>query len=194
MIVRGEEAAIGARLYDAPGRLQMDDLRHYFALHQVVVDRLTGESHQDVVHATDVVICAPFDQLNIAHSGGELPHALENVGGKAFHAGQHGMQSAASHARQLRAREVRADLVVYADIGVGCGQPAKQLFGVFRRHDVINGKEVVPGMFPRESVQLVNHIVNTLGAELHAGTVQTAEGAVVLFSPPAAAGGLNGNH
>src|SRR3954454_25078757 len=101
------------------------------------------------------------------------------------------MQSAAPHAGQLRAGEVGPYLVMHGDVTVGIGQTAEKRFCIFRGHDVVDGEKIKTAVTAGERFQLLNNVINALGAEFHAGAVQAAESTVIFLSPPATARSLN---
>src|SRR5215217_5157758 len=76
-------------------------------------------------------------------------------------------------------------------VRVGRAELIEQLIDVLRLDDVIDSVEVEYAVASRELVELLDNVLNLLGTELHAGTIQAAECAMILHAPPAAACSLN---
>ncbi len=167
-----------------------DDLR----LCRVVLGRLPGEAEQDVVAVVDAVVGGPLQQLEVAHRGGVLAHQLQHVRAEALDAGLHRVQAAAAHLPELLAGQLRADLVVQAQVAVAVREPAEQPGHVRRRHDVVDGVEVPGAVAPGQRLQRLQHPLRARAPELHPGPVEAAERAVVLHPVPAAAPGLDRQH
>src|SRR5262249_43559981 len=127
----------------------MPNLRNDLALEPVVFNRFTGEADEDVVKVMDLVICAPFDQLEIPHACRVLSHYLEYIGRKALDAGLDRKQAAPSHLLKLPSRDVRTDLIMELNIGVGLSKLSKQLVRVFGRQNIVDGVEMKNPVAPR---------------------------------------------
>src|SRR5262249_51545497 len=183
-------AAVGPSLDDGVRRLQMADLCNDIALEPVVFNRFTWKSHQDVIKVVNVVVGAPFDQLQIPHACGVLSHYSQDIGRQALDAGLNGDQPAPSHLPKLPPGDIWANLVMEPNISVGLGKLPKQLVSVIRSQDVVDRIEVKNPEVSRDTLQLRDHVLRILCPELHSPSVQPTKGALIPHSLPTAACGF----
>src|SRR5262249_33209261 len=149
------------------------------------------EAREDVPRALDADFLAPPHQLNVLKAGHALVHQLQHVVAEALDARLNLPHAATVHLHQLLVPQIRFHLVEQLQPQTAGREPGKQGVDVAHVEDVVDASNPGHAVLPAERRDFHERAIGALAAERHRLAVETAERAVVLGAPPAAARGFD---
>lgn len=167
--------------------LQVDERGHLVDDRVVVVRRLAREPVQVVPRAGERPVGAFPERADVAGAGDALVHEAEDAVVETLDPRLDVHRSRAGQERQLVRVEVGLDLVVHQEVPAAVGGERQEVREVRHVDDVVDRDDVEDPVPPDEPVDFGPQLLTGLGAERHRRAVETAERAVVLLAPPAAA-------
>src|SRR3954468_11517301 len=148
-----------------------------------------GKTIEEIPDALDTELPRPFEELHVLQEGAAFAHELQNGRAQVFDARLQVHHPGESELSQVLLLEVHLHFEIEVIARIALNKLGNDGVEVLHVHDVVSDMKDF-AVLAGELFDLVECALRRLAAIAHGGTVEPAEGAMLLGTPPASARSL----